>query len=268
MNQKRLCKITTIILNVFIYVIILFLNGCNLQSNERRGFLIKDISYTNKDEFFTVYIYENDIEIPYLVISDNYNGNCLLIRKYALDQKLYFNENYQYASYYPDSNIDRFLNNIFLNSFNDEFKSKIIISEIETTSKNSLGRCGTDTEIINRKVFILSTTEVFGYSSLVAPEEGNKLKYFLDLNTLAITTQNGEPTNWWLRTPNTWDSNVVYGVDINGRMSLTGISNSGELCVGGIRPAFCINANTEIVEIDNKNYIKLTGGFLKDEKSY
>lgn len=60
----------------------------------------------------TVYILENDSYVPYIIISDNYSGNTLLLRENILDDSRRFNE---YSSLYENSEIDVFLNNSFIN---------------------------------------------------------------------------------------------------------------------------------------------------------
>lgn len=253
MKEITIKKATIIVIAITLSI---FLSSC-IKSNEQRSepFILRDISYSNNKNKFTVYLCENDEYIPYLVLTDDYNGSCLLLRKHVLGEQIKYNDNYRYSSYYKDSNIDAFLNKSFINVFNEAFKKKIIPTEVEITSKGSIGICGTDTEFICRKIFILSVTEVYGYSSSVTSQEGTSIEYF-EKNDKKATKIDGIKSNWWLRTPNTWDANTVYGVDINGSVGISGMGDLIEPCIGGVRPALCLNGDIEIQKKNDKYYIK------------
>ncbi len=67
-------------------MMIFTLTGCGSPT-------ISDIAY---DRIFrsdyTVYIKENDEYAPYLVLTNNYNGNTLLLRQYLLDETRAYKE--------------------------------------------------------------------------------------------------------------------------------------------------------------------------------
>ena len=110
---------------------------------------LSKVSYGNSD-MNIVYIKENDKWVPYIAVDNNYNGNCLVVRKNVLKNLPYCSDD-EGTSYYPESYIDSFLNSEFLNVFSDIFVNSIVQSQIEVTSKESLGICGKNTEKICQK---------------------------------------------------------------------------------------------------------------------
>lgn len=123
---------------------------------------------------------EGESYTPYYVLTDDYgeDENCLLLRKYLL------NESYPYASgddvtpYYPYSYVDDFLNDDFIQIIPESVRSKILDSPVEITKETSYYGGERETESILRKVFILSQKEVSGISSSAFLKEGKKLEYF------------------------------------------------------------------------------------------
>ena len=76
---------------------------------------IADLAYGNNTVPNRIYIVENEQYVPYLVLTDDYNGNCLLLREYLLDEPMQYNDpNIYYSGYYENSTIDQYLNNDFL----------------------------------------------------------------------------------------------------------------------------------------------------------
>ena len=59
-----------------------------------------------------------------------------------------------------------------------EISKDIVTSKIEITKDDALGKSEIDTEIINRKIFLLSCSEVGIQDSINMPKEGKMLKYF------------------------------------------------------------------------------------------
>ena len=91
-------------------LVILIFSGCHSRKEVTK---ISDLAYDeNKESGYTVYIQENSKYVPYLVLTNNYNGNTLLLRKDILDELRAYND---YFAYYKDSIIDKYLNNEFYN---------------------------------------------------------------------------------------------------------------------------------------------------------
>lgn len=238
-------------------IILLSLIGCNSTSNSTMETL-KDIVYSNeKDEIeYTVFIPEKDEMIPYLVLTANYNGNCLLLRKYVLNDLSIFNHNVNYSSYYENSFIDKMLNTDFRLTLPKEIEEYIILSDIAITNKGSLQGGTENITYIQREVFLLSAAEVSELGFRTIATEGKTLEYFNSNERRLATTSDGNSSSWWLRTPNMWYDNVVCGVDSDGIVGIGGIGAVGnEEYKNGVRPAFCLSADTKIYIKDGKFYI-------------
>ncbi len=212
---------------------------------------IDSIAYdTNSKEECLVYIQESQVFEPYIVISSNYDGNVLLLRKYLLADTMPFNENdkhmwasYEYGGYYEDSSIDKYLNAEFFDTLEQSVKDSIVSSNIVITDKSSLGVTGDATTTISRKVFLLSLKELNGPESRASVSEGNTLKYFEDDYSRRVANlPNGEKCAYWTRTPETWDTYNVFTIGNNA------IGSGGADIDSGIRPAFCMEKTTALIQ--------------------
>jgi len=242
---------------------VFFTSGCNehktqggdisLDSNKLN---IEDlISKSGQESANIVYIEENSELAAYLVLTSDYNGNCLLLRERLLDSPMRFNPAGWYAAYYENSEIDLFLNGAFYESLSKTVADIITNSAIQITDKDSLGIGGKNITSINRKVFLLSYSEVNESGSRTNLKEGIPLGYFSDKASRIAYYDSGEAGSWWLRTPNTADTDVVCGVNVDGAVGVGGIGGTGEIegeYVNGVRPAFCLPRDT-ILEIESLN---------------
>lgn len=179
-----------------------------------------------------VKIQENGVLVDFLVLQQGYpeagNGNVLLLRKELLKNRSWGNHN-AYAS----SGVDTWLNNTYFSDLDAQISEKILSSEIECT----VGNGDQSKKKINRKIFLLSYTELklSGYDSNVNIE-GTPIAYF-DSNSKRIAYQNGAPVFWWTRTPVITDS-------LNAAVMF--VTNAGAygarsaLTEFAVRPAFCL----------------------------
>lgn len=240
MKNKVLCCF----LLITVFSISIMISGCESlnNSNSTKDETLKDIAYDVNEKFgYTVYIKENSAFVPYLVLTSDYNGQALLLRKELLAEGRSFNYGNGYLGYYKDSSIDKFLNSVFLTTLEPEIQKSIVDSEITITSTSSLGFVGKDTENIFRKVFLLSYTEVGRREIGMACVEGKPLKYFKDSNNI-IAYHNNEAQSWWLRTSYTTDTSLAWGIGLEGTIGGGGVGNKN-----GVRPAFCLK-NTHAIE--------------------
>ena len=205
--------------------------------------ILKDLAYgNNKSSVYRVYLEENNQYVPFIVLScENYKG-CLLLREYLLDERVCYNDAQEYASYYKNSNIDSYLNNEYIKSLSPQIQSCILTSDVEITSKEAIDTHKDFINIIKRKVFLLSANEI-NASVFSTVKEGSPLQYFSTVSSRIATYRNGEPDSWILRTPALRNGNTLIGVADDGSTGIGGISKSGS----GIRPAFCVSDNTEVV---------------------
>lgn len=239
----------------FIIILGFSLVGCSIKNIEENAYIqinrcrLQDLGSKEGQEVRNrVYIEEDGTKVPYILLTDNYCGNCLLLREYLLDEPMRFNNNGWYAAYYEDSEVDLFLNKEFCSRISEVVRDSIIDSTIEITAKDSLGVGGKDTISIIRKVFLLSYTEVNMSGSRTNLIEGVPLKYFSDKESRVAYYYDGREGSWWLRTPNTADVDVVCGVSIDGAVGVGGIGGDGGEYLNGVRPAFCLPKDTIVIE--------------------
>jgi hypothetical protein len=234
--------------------------GCNAEAQSAAGLshapanakgVLKELAYDVAPQLgYTVYIDENGAYAPYLVLTADYGGNVLLLREELLKGTMPFNENashmwasYEYGGYYEGSDVDDYLNADFLDSLGQSIKDNIVSSEIVITDKASLGVTGNTTASISRKVFLLSLVELNGANSYASVAEGKVLKYFKDdYKRRRAAYSGGDEGVYWTRTPETWETYTVFTIGKDGAGS------AGADIDSGVRPAFCLEKSTEVVQ--------------------
>lgn len=199
--------------------------------------VISDLAYDqNSSADPVVYILEGDKYVPFLVLTDSYGGNTLLLRRDVLEEPKRINE---YSAFYENSEIDAYLNSEYLSKLS-EIRPLIQSSEITITDETAIGFSGTETKIIQRSLFLLSCDEVgFGHS-VNAGEEGRALDYFASVEN-RIANRGGVPCSWWLRTPNTYYLSCTYVIGGNHKLGSTNAFDEN-----GIRPALCVPGSSKI----------------------
>ena len=139
------------------------------------------------------------------------------------------------------STIHNYLNSTFLAKFDANIQAQI--KQVKLPYRQNGGSGGTDRNGANGlscKIFLLSGYECGWTTSNnpYFPVDGAKLAYFeagtgTSANNKRIAKLNGSATFWWLRSPNTNNSNNAWNVNSNGNSNNTNnCSNSY-----GIRPA-------------------------------
>lgn len=205
---------------------------------------VADIAYNRVHETKFLYVLEGDQYVPFVVLTDDYNGNTLLLRKDILEGTRRISE---YTSFYENSEIDKYLNGEYYSNLSKAWKY-IIPSNIEITSEEALGMSGNKTVTIERNIFLLSCNEIGIDESVNISSEGHVLDYFKNEKN-RIAYSNGRAMSWWLRTPNTYYLSCTYVVGDNNKIGYTNAYDGN-----GIRPAFCvrngspIELKTEIVD--------------------
>ena len=195
---------------------------------------------------------ENGTNVEYIVVhqglpSSMYDESCngtWLLRKNIYSKKAW---DASPSNVYQTSDINKYLNNEFYNVLDEQARNAI--KEVKIPYVNSTGVKNTVASGENgltTKVFLLSGYEV-GFTTSVEqyfPVDGAKLDYFEDgdgTNALnkRIALFNGTATNWWLRSPRTYDDEGSWAVMLNGNR----ITNT---CNGsyGVRPALILKSNT------------------------
>ena len=150
---------------------------------------------------------------------------------------------------YKNSDIHSYLNGTFLNLFDNDIKNAI--KQVKIPYQNGTGSGGSVASGANGlscKIFLLSGYEL-GWTtsdSSYFPRDGAKLSYFSSgtgsaANNKRIANYNGSATGWWLRSPYTSNTDVVWGVDSNGSYNLWDGSSS---C--GVRPALVLDSSLSV----------------------
>ena len=237
---------------LILFTIVIFI--FSMGHHNKNISVVSDLAYNSGNSENEVYVYENGGYVPYIVITDDYAGNTLLLRKEALPQNYRINS---YDSYYPDSDLDRYLNSVFLSSL-EKVKSDIVETEIEVTAEDSIGVSGEETEKISRQIFILSGHEMCCSSENMAME-GQPLSYFKSISNRE-TLQNGKKASCWLRTPNTFYVSCLYVIGDNDKIGFTNASD-----FNAVRPAFCISGSYPVKRI---SFESASGekGYVLEEK--
>lgn len=150
---------------------------------------------------------------------------------------------------YESSDIHAYLNNTFLNLFENNIKDAI--KQVKIPYRKNGGSGGTNQSGANGlscKIFLLSAPEVHYENSYIDSGEGAALSYFASCVTNKADSKrvaylNGSAALWWLRSPATDGTDSVWYVyfDGDGGYSVGRASNSY-----GIRPALILPPDMEV----------------------
>lgn len=244
MKQRTWFVISMIFLGIFAMACDKVLD----EEEEKPREFIEDISY-NIDDMdylnYTVYIKESEFYAPYIVVTDDYNGHVLLVRKHVLEEKIAWNSSGRMTGYYEDSIIDNYLNEEFIKQLDSNVVGAMVESEIPIITKESMGSTGNDTIKINRNIFLLGYSEVTQSNQTIAADEGETLAYFANADSLSAYNESGEKYSWWLRTTYTWYDTTAWVVGYDGSYGAAEVD-----IINGVRPAFCIEKGIEIETIE------------------
>ena len=199
---------------------------------------IGSLAYDVAKKENVVYLLESDEYVPYIVVTNDYNGYTLLLRKNVLDEPRRYNE---YSAYYRDSEIDRFLNDDFLLTLDRSVQEIIAPVTVDISSKNNLGRHGEDVEEYDTRIFLLSVKELnYDVSPVVAPE-GKTLAFFKVPQNRLTQNRYEFPCAYWTRSADTGYRSAVSTV------SQDGIASSiNSFDDNGVRPSFCVDGKLKI----------------------
>ena len=218
-------------------------------SGEKEVKKVSELAYDRTDSTNLIFVLENGEYIPFLVLTNDYGGNTLLLRKEITDNIRRISD---YSAYYAKSEIDLYLNEDYLESLT-ELSQYLSTTSVEITCDDALGVSGLETETVERKVFLLSCNEVGISDSVNIAPEGELLEYFRNEENRKAYLD-GELSSWWLRTPNTYYLSCSYVIGDNNKI---GFTNSYDQ--NGIRPAFCVDGDMKI---------ELRSGIVADEMVY
>ena len=176
--------------------------------------------------------------------SGMYDASCdgtWLLMKDIYENHVWQSEN---VNKYESSDIYTYLNNTFLNLFDNNIRD--VIKQMKIPYRKNGGSGGTDQSGANglpAKIFLLSGYEVGWTTSdyVHFPVDGAKLDYFeagtgSAADSKRIANLNGSPAYWWLRSPDTSNRNDAWYVFSNGSTWHVSVPY-------GIRPALVLPSN-------------------------
>ena len=191
---------------------------------------------------------ENGAAVNYIVVhqgkpSSIYDSSCdgtWLLRQDIAENRVWDDGN---VNKLESSDIHSYLNNTWINRYDTDIRNAI--KQVKIPYRQNGGSGGTDRTGANGlscKIFLLSGYEV-GFTTSVNqyfPVDGAKLAYFLSGNDSAaqqkrVAKLNGSATGWWLRSPDTSNTNYVWRVNSYGNY------NGWDANVSyGVRPALVL----------------------------
>ena len=205
----------------------------DLRANKAESIVVGNVVQHNK---LSTLVPGSVIKIPvagqfreFFVAGHNYTatGKTLVLQRYVYDS-----ENRRYNNVitnYPNSEIDLWLQSIYLNNIHSDFVNLILNTTIQIAY-------GTVLAFSSRRVFLLSATEL----GLGGISTGQQIGYNLNLSALReCMTETGYARQAWTRTPVNWNSGMSSQIYSQQHNSMTPITippaNSS-----GVRPAFTL----------------------------
>ena len=197
---------------------------------------------------------ENLAPVDYIVVHQGlpgsmYDASCdgtWLLRKDIAENRAWDSGN---SNVLESSDIQSYLNGTWINRYDTDIRNAI--KQVKIPYRQNGGSSGTDRNGANGlscKIFLLSGREV-GFTnneSSYFPNDGSKLDYFISGNTSSaqqrrVANLNGSATYWWLRSPNTSNTNSVWHVNFNGNYGNWSANYSY-----GVRPALVLPSDFRI----------------------
>ena len=208
----------------------------------------------NEDVGDIIQLRENLVPVDYIVVhqglpSSMYDASCdgtWLLRKDIAENRSWDSGS---SNVLETSDIQAYLNGDWMNRYDPDVVQAI--KQVKIPYRQNGGSDGTDRNGANGlscKIFLLSSKEVGWDSSdnQYFPNDGAKLSYFLDgtgssANRKRVATLNGSATDWWLRSPNTNNTDSVWNVYSSGGYNSWPVNISR-----GMRPALVLPSDFRI----------------------
>lgn len=202
---------------MFSIILCLLLSNCNIYTENTKSSTpnnintigeLAEVSKTENNN--SIYIMEYEKYEPYIILA--YNDDSVLVwRKNLSEEKIQYNTKAIFGTggnYYAESNIDEYLNNEYIERYSTTLQQNISDTKISIAAKETINRGDyrRNTEVIERKIFLLSAEEVGIRNSYLA-KEGSQLNWFKDKSKLYSSSPQ------WLRTAYLWDDTHAWILD-------------------------------------------------------
>ncbi len=180
--------------------------------------------------------------------TSTYDSSCA--GTWLLMKDIYTTSTFGNNNSYKDSSIHTYLNGTFYNLIDSNIRAAI--KQVKIPYQNGTGSSGslaTGSNGLSTKVFLLSGYEV-GWTTSdngYFPKDGVRLAYFgsgSGGNSKRVAYNGSSAAIWWLRSPNTNNSNNVWNVNTDGSNDYNWYNYSY-----GVRPAFIL-PSTLVVSAD------------------
>ena len=189
---------------------------------------------------------EGGVATDYLVVNQGkpsgsslYDDSCdglWLLRKDLYENRQWHSSK---SNSYKASTIHSYLNSTFLGLFDSDIQAAIKEVKIPYVNGTGGSAVASGANGLAAKIFLLSGYEVgWTQSTNTFPIDGACLSYFSGTartDSKRIGYLNGTATNWWLRSPDTYNTDYAWCVDTNGGCYSDYCSYSF-----GIRPALVL----------------------------
>lgn len=195
-----------------------------------------------------VYICENGVMTPYVVLeTDNYGDAVLLMREYAYPEMMMYRDENMYGAagaYYKGSIVDDYLENTFFNFYSDGMRSIIRESPVKIYTEEYV-RAHQETkgpvmETIYRHVFALSKSE---WGSNFWGLEKNDPLYEAD--SIRGIQKYAYRCYIWLRSETYGGGDTSISVVYDGEIEHWHLQKKAQ-----VQPAFTVSRNTKIERYD------------------
>ncbi len=188
----------------------------------------------SEDGETSVYIRQDGFLSPYRILSDDYHGKVLLLSETSYDDAAFDREN---QNAYCDSDLDKYLNGEFLKVY-----SKGIQNSLETVPVPVADSKTGETDKIERKVFLLSASEI-GIVHERAAAEGDTFAYFKEQANRVPVDSHGRPETLWLRSPVIGRDDSVWVVGIDGEAFMEAADRQDAI---RFRPAIVLDGDLQV----------------------
>lgn len=198
-------------------------------------------------------INENGAPVEYMVVNqgipssmyDTSCDGCWVLRKDIAESRAWDSSNNDYKN----SDIQAYLNGSWLSRYSAGVLSQIKQVKIPyVNGTGSGGSVASGATGLSCKIFLLSGYELGWTTSgnLPFPRDGAKLSYFSSgtsssANNKRIANYNGSATHWWLRSPGTGSTDLVWRVNSNGNCGHWYYSDTY-----GVRPALVLPSTAHV----------------------